>query len=76
MEIEPMTRQDKESLRYEISGWQVEMLVFEGVNPERQIFLAKRFFLVHNFIEAGKSDVAALSFDDEALVWFSWEGGH
>ena len=51
------------------------MSVFEGGNPEGWVFRAKRFFSMHHLTKAEKIDVAALSFDSEALAWFQWENG-
>ena len=55
-----------------VEGWRCRCLR----NPEGWVFRAKKFFAMHRFTEAEKLDVAALSFEGEALAWFQWEDRH
>ena len=73
MGVTPVVNYGGETRHPEIWGRRVEMPVFEGGNPEGWIFRAWKFFYVHRLTEAEKVDVAALSFDGEALAWFQWE---
>ena len=50
-----------------------EMPIFEGGNFEVWIFRARKFFSVHRLFEAERLDVAAISFEGEAISWFQWD---
>ena len=72
-ETKPGLKQKEEVFKPEIRSQWIEMLVFEGGNPEGWVFHSENFFSMHQHSEMEKLDVATLSFDGEALAYFQWE---
>ena len=48
------------------------MPISNGENSEGWIFQAELFFEMNHLIEAKKMMAAEVSFEDEALAWYSW----
>lgn len=61
--------------RIEALTQRLEMLVFDGWNPEGWIFRVERFVTAHHITEEEKFTTATISLDGEALAWFQWEDG-
>ena len=53
----------------------LEMLIFEGWNPEGWLFRVECFFAAHGMLEGEKLAAITISLEGEALVWFQWEKG-
>ena len=59
--------------RQEGRGWRLEMLTFEGDNPDNWIFWAEGYFTINQLSDDEKIESIALCFEAGALAWFQWD---
>ena len=53
-------------------GRRLEMLTFNGENPDGWIFRAELFFEMNQLSKTEKIMVARVSFEEKALAWYCW----
>ncbi|KAL2465358.1 Uncharacterized protein Adt_41209 [Abeliophyllum distichum] len=51
----------------------LEMPVFEGLDPDRWIYKAKRYFAINQIADEERMEATVVCLDGEALAWFQWE---
>lgn len=61
-------------------GWRGESLlrrldmpVFNGTEPDGQIFRVERYFGINRMSKEERMEAAVVCMDGEALVWLKWE---
>lgn len=50
----------------------VEMPIFTSKDPDSCFFRVERYFKIHRLTDAKKMIVAAIGFEEIALVWYRW----
>lgn len=53
----------------------LDLPVFEGVDPDRWILRAERYFSFYRLSEEEQLEAAVVSLDGDALLWYQWEHG-
>lgn len=51
----------------------LDLLVFDGTNPDGWILRAERYFKFLQLNEAHQVEVAVVALEGDSLLWFQWE---